>query len=136
MREINERIKERLQIEEEMQKEEEEIGRLLAARAYQVAKIIQELPKPKGLFQKKCPKCGEQLWSGRLNSYYRYFVCIHCFYDYSEPVRFFPLNSFKALIHPVYGKEFLEVVLKRKEVIGAKELCRRLVEFKKMQLSS
>jgi len=137
MKEIDERIGKKMQIEKEIEREEEDIGKLLAARAYQVAKIIRELPKPKGLFRKECPKCGEQLFGGRLNSRYKYFVCTHCFYDYSKPVRFSPLNSLKALLHPAYSKEALKIVLERKEVISTKELCHRLAEFKrKIQLSS
>lgn len=32
-----------------------------AARAWQIAQVSNALDKPKGIFRKKCPKCGKRL---------------------------------------------------------------------------
>ena len=44
------------------------------------------LPKPKGIFVKKCPICGKRLVKDA--AYYRYFYC-DCGYEYYDPVIFY-----------------------------------------------
>ncbi len=132
MEETDKKVKENIDLE----KEKEEISRLLNTRAYQVEKIRKELSEPKGFLQKKCPKCGEKLWGGRLNSYYKYFICIHCFYDYSKLIKFSLPNLLKNFIHPVYSKEFLDFLFKEERVVNIKEICHRLTEIKRKEKSS
>jgi len=131
MKKVDETIKKRLEIEEELEKEKKKISDLLDVRAYQVAKIRGKLEKPTGLFQKKCPKCGRKLWGGRLNSHYKYFLCINCYYDYSKPVKFSLLNTIKNFIHPCYSKESMEISLKGREVVNIKDLYQRIREVKR-----
>ena len=131
MKKVDGIIKEKLKTEKELEKEKKEISNLLNIRAYQVAKIREKLEKPTGLFQKKCPQCGRKLWGGRLNSYYKYFLCINCYYDYSKPVEFSLLNSIKNFIHPCYSKEIMEISLKGKKVVNIKDLYQRIREVKR-----
>jgi hypothetical protein len=120
----------------DLEEEQEKIIDLSVLRAYQLQKTTKRTLKPKGIIEKRCPKCGEYLFGGRISRHYKYFICTHCFYDWSKRIRFSLLNSMASFAYPGASREVLEYTLKLegkdRGMVEPKEIATRLLKIRSL----